>query len=197
MERKYLLIVLFCVGAGLLLLIYWQFPDKDKSLGNAFTVFGTYASVFGIVATYVQVLSLNEMNRKIQAEIENTRRQNENLGGLLDYNGSVKLVQEIQLYLRMDKLESAILRLKDLKLVMIHINHHSAVRAYAHERGYEGIMADMNQDISAINDEILGVKKGLSRSSISQNLDRVEELMIGVQTKLRQEHGQPGNTNAH
>lgn len=64
------IIILFVIGTLIMGITFYWLPEKDKSVVNAFTLFGTYFSLFGLVVAYIQIQSINKTSKQTKIAID-------------------------------------------------------------------------------------------------------------------------------
>lgn len=131
--------VLFAVVVSIVFycIIYYNLPGKDKTLINVLGIIGFLLSILGIVIAYIQILSvkkiskitqekvketqdrLEERIRDIQKRVQENMAAHSNLHMISDLSAKGAMINEIQAYLRNTNIEMCVIRMKDLKVVLI------------------------------------------------------------------------------
>lgn len=173
--------------AGLLLVsfIFYFFPEKQKSLMNYISYFGTYTSIFGIMITYTQILSVKEISEDTKLKVENSLQKTFKILTISELSKSIKLVQEIQNYLLNNKLESAIIRLKDLKNTLIQLKHNNNLDEYTKSSLYSTYLTNISINTNNLNQHIIGSKTGVNINKIVSNLEDIENHLGEIEGHLK------------
>lgn len=132
---KILFSTLGCVVCYCILLYY--IPTKDRTLINLISVVGFLLSILGIAIAYVQILSIKDISNLTQATVKETEERvkdtNERIKEsfansakvilVSDLSRKAAMINEIQGYLIDKKIEMSILRMKDLKAILISLRN--------------------------------------------------------------------------
>lgn len=176
LRDPYIAIGLYILGLILMSALFYL-KVTDKNLLNYFSFSGTYTSVFGIIIAYAQIISVRETAEKTEIEVRNSNKKIMNILQVSDLAKAIKLVQEIQNYLYSEKIEIAILRLKDLKSILILIKHNSELEKLSNKKAYRDSLNDVGINLNNLSQLHLGVKKGVSIDKIISDLEIIENLL--------------------
>jgi hypothetical protein len=125
------------VGVICYFILLYYIPTKDRTLINLISVFGFLLSILGIVIAYVQILSIKDISNLTQAIAKETEervreaheRVKESFANsakiilVSDLSRNAAMINEIQGYLIDKKIEMSILRMKDLKIILISLRN--------------------------------------------------------------------------
>jgi len=148
-------------------------------------VFGSIASIAGISISYLQILSVKEISESTKRAIDSSLNEMIKSFSISDLSRTIKLIQEIQNFIRTDKIESSLLRMNDLKSVLIQIRHVSFLDGKYLREDYQKISVDLNIDISNINLQLLNKKTGVNYHTICMNLENVVTFFTDLENKLK------------
>ena len=160
-------------------------PDKDKSVVNAFTLFGTFLSLFGLGVAYIQIHSINETSQQTKIAVEKSLLRINQVLSISELSKANKTIQEIQSFLLHQKNEIALMRMKDLKSILIQVKYNEDLLEYTNNNLYNQNITDLGSDINNLHDVIIGVKKGLNFSKLNQNLENLATTLAEFENKLK------------
>ena len=187
MNNKYRFwaILFFIIGTIIITSVFISLEVSQKTIANAFTLFGTYFSLYGILIAYLQIQSIRETSEKTKEAVEQSSSRINQILSVSDLSKSNKVIQEIQIFLQNDKLELALIRMKDLKSILIQVKFNDDLSEYTEDHLYNQNITDLGADINNLYDQITGIKKGLNFSKINQNLERLSTILMELENKLK------------
>lgn len=178
-------IIFYFTGLAVISFIFFLLPENQKSLINYVTYFGTYTSIFGIMITYAQILSVKEISEDTKLKIEDSLQKTYKILTISELSKSIKLVQEIQNYLLNSKLESAVIRLKDLKSTLIQLKHNNNLDEYTKSSVYSTYLTNISVNTTNLNQHIIGSKTGVNINKIVSNLEDIENHLGEIEGYLK------------
>lgn len=147
-------ILTFIIGTLIIAVLFVKLPDIQRTIANGFTLFGTYFSLYGLLIAYLQIKSIKETSKETQKAVnESTIRINQVLS-ISELSKSNKIIQEIQTSLQNDKLELALIRMKDLKSILIQIKYNEDLLEYTNAQLYNQNITELGGDINNLHDQI-------------------------------------------
>ena len=166
---------IFMLGLLLVGLLYFVFFDqKDQNMINGITVLGTYLSLLGIVISYFQIKSVKDINEKTKTAIEKSLQRLNQLVVVADLSKAIKIIDEIQQYIVHEYYQIALIRMKDLKSILIQAKHNEEANKLIE---YESFCINLNElivDIKNMHEFTTGYKKtslNFSKiANVNQNL---------------------------
>lgn len=174
---------------GLLLvgLLYFVFFDqKDQNMINGITVLGTYLSLLGIVISYFQIKSVKDINEKTKTAIEESLQRLNQLVVVADLSKAIKIIDEIQQYIVHEYYQIALIRMKDLKSILIQAKHNEEANKLIE---YESFCINLNElivDIKNMHEFTTGYKKtSLNFSKIANHLEDLSTTLTAFEHKLK------------
>jgi hypothetical protein len=99
-------LAIFALGFAGVVIFYMRMEDNDKTALNFITLLGTYISIYGLYLAYFQILSVKDIAKNTKIEIDEANKKIFKLLSVSDLSKSIKIVHEIQGYLRGEKNES-------------------------------------------------------------------------------------------
>jgi hypothetical protein len=163
---------------------YIIFEQKKLDFITAIGIIGSIASFAGISIAYVQIVSLKEISKYNNRIINVALNELFKSFSIADISKSIKLVQEIQSLIRSEKSESALLRMQDLKAILIQINHINILDGKYNQEDYKIIMTDLNIDISNLNSLLVKQKTGINFLKVLANLETLATFFNVLENKL-------------
>ncbi len=98
---------------------------------------------------------------------------------------AIKIIHETQQYISNSKHELLLLRLKDLKSILIQTKYNEDLKVIAQETHFLELITDLSIDITNIHSLISGHKKGVNFIKINQNLEKIENILSECENKLK------------
>ena len=100
---------------------------------------------------------------------------------------AVKVAQEIQTSILNSKDEVALIRMKDLKHILIQVKYNQRLLEFTTNESYVQHITDLSIDINNINDCLIGKKKGVNYSKINQKLENLATVLSEFENRLKYE----------
>lgn len=185
MRYKYVLV--FVGGLVFLTWLFWYTVDGvQRNLINLFTVYGTYISVFGLVIAYIQLVQVKDAAQKTMIAVEENAKNISRILSVSDLSKSIKTIHEIQGFIAIKKYDLAILRMKDLRLALITVQHSQNIIENAKQNEiYSRHLTTLGIDIQALNDFVNTYKTGVNFSKVYQNLDSLEAFIGNFENEIK------------
>ncbi|MDI9312960.1 MAG: hypothetical protein QM535_22305 [Limnohabitans sp.] len=169
---------------GIILTIYF-FKESDKTLPNYATVIGTICSLIGLAIAYVNIVALKKASILMTSEIKNTLQKVNQLNSVSEISKAIKTNQEIQQYLRSNKIELAHLRTLDLKYMLLHFNSDPNLAELTVSDTYKRLVIEFGIDLNSINDNLINPKRKVDFFKIVNNLEELSTFLTQFETKLK------------
>lgn len=178
-------IISFIFGTIIIVLLFINLDKNNRTLVNFFTLFGTFASIFGLVLAYIQIISLKETNEKTKIAVESSLNKINQMLSVSELSKANKIIHEIQTSNINGKHEISLIRMKDLKSILIQIKYNSELNIYTETSIYNQNITDVSIDINNLNDLLIGKKKGLNFSKFNSNLEELSTTITEFENKLK------------
>jgi hypothetical protein len=185
MTKKTLGIIVFIVASLLMCLAFFK-QDKDQQTLEIFlTWLGSLTALYGIWLTYVQIMSVKQTAETTKKAVESSSQLINKILSVSEITKGTKVIQEVQTYFLHQKNELALLRMKDLKAILIQIKYNQELARFTKIDTYTSLITDLSIDINNLNDSILGTKKGFNVVKANQNLSNIETVLTDFESKLK------------
>lgn len=178
-------ILLFVIGLLIIIIIYYNLQATDKNIINFISLFGTYLSVFGLILAFLQLESIKKINEKTQTEVQISLQRVNDVLAISEISKSIKIIQEIQSYLHSQKSELSLIRMKDLKQILIQVKHNNNLLEFTNHSDYEKSIVDLSIDINNISDSIFKPNRAVNYSKINSNLEELSTTLSNFENKLK------------
>ena len=158
---------------------------RERSLINILSIIGVVLSVLGIWIAYFQILSIKAITLATQKEVKESISQNNKIHMLADLSRKVAIIDEIQGFLKSDRIDMCILRMKDLKIVL---NSHRNLEVYYNlfsKLEFKTAFEDFNIDLDNFQKSTLNEKFKLNKGKILINLEALSTMLLTAETKLK------------
>lgn len=185
-NKKSITIITFVGFISLLALYFWKLDAIERNLSNAFTIFGTYLSLIGILISISQIQDVASINESTKQAIDESIHRLNQLVVVADLSKAIKIIEEIQQFIQQQNYPIALIRMKDLKSILIQAKHHENELLNINTTLFEINVNELIKDIFRLEDYILGVRnRNFNISKISKNLGALSTILTIVETKLK------------
>ena len=177
----------FIGGIALVLLIgcVILLPSKDRTFINYLGIIGFLLSIAGLIIAYLQILSVKEVALITQKEVtENIKRLN-SLNLISDLIKKFSMIGDVQDFLKADKIDMCILRMKDLKILLSELSNHDEFGTLVNKKDFNNAYADFNIDLTNFHKFLLNNKNKIDKEKIMTNLEQLSTILLGVEFKLK------------
>ncbi|RYX81695.1 hypothetical protein EON73_04680 [bacterium] len=175
----------FIIGSITISLIYYNLKADLKNIVNFFTLYGTFASLFGLYLAYLQIQSIKQTSEETKKAVENSLMRINQVLSVSEISKASKVIQEIQTCILNEKHEVAIIRMKDLKQILIQVKYNGDLIKQTSDNSYNQHITDLSIDINNINDLLLGKKLGVNFSKVNHNLESLATVLTDFESKLK------------
>jgi hypothetical protein len=184
---RYKTISIFIIGLLLISLLFFAvFEQKVQNMINGITVFGTYLSVFGIFISYLQIKSAAAINLETKYAIEKSLEKMNQLILVADLSKANKIIDEIQQYIVHEYYQIALIRMKDLKSILIQAEQNKDIYATMLDNCFTNNLDTLKADIISLHQFTTGFKKsGLNFSKISIHLEELSTTLTAFEHQLK------------
>ena len=143
---------------------------RERSLINILSIIGVVLSVLGIWIAYFQILSIKAITLATQKEVKESISQNNKIHMLADLSRKVAIIDEIQGFLKSDRIDMCILRMKDLKIVLNSLRNQEVYYNLFSKQEFKTAFEDFNIDLDNFQKSTLNEKFKLNKGKILINL---------------------------
>jgi hypothetical protein len=157
----------------------------DRTLINTIGLIGFILSVLGILLSYLQILSIKDIALNTRQAVDENTILTQNILMISDLATKVKIVDEIQTYLRDGKIELCLLRMKDLKVSLNTIKNLSHYSALTNKKEFNAIFGIFNSDLALFQSYIVNDKRKVNKEAILGNLEILSTVLQSVEVKLK------------
>ncbi len=167
---------LIVYGIGLIIISfgYYFIPNDLKNIVNYISITGTFSSVYGILVAYAQIMSVRETAENTKLKIEKSNKRVMKILSVSDLSKAIKIIPEIQNYLSADKDESALMRLKDLKGILLNLKFIKDIEELTSDEKFVDALNELSIHSANLSKAMMGTKTGLNKSKIISDLDNIE-----------------------
>lgn len=175
---------IFIIGLVVISAVFY-IMDSEKKILDYIAYFGTYLSIFGLIITFSQILSVKEISEETAKKIEESMLKTFKLLSVAEISRSIQLIQEIQNYLRYDRLEAALIRMKDLKNSIIQLKQNENFSSVLNNQKYKSHLTNLSIETINVNQHISGTKIGINKNKIIGSLEEFENFLVEIEGKLK------------
>ncbi|MCD8413700.1 hypothetical protein [Tenacibaculum finnmarkense] len=178
-------VICFIIGLLIIIILYNNLNETDKNTVNFISIFGTFLSFFGIVFAFLQLESIKEINTNTHKEVKASISRINDILSISELSKGVKIIQEIQTSIQNKKYELSLIRMKDLKYILIQTKHNSKLIEYTKKEEYENSIINLSIDINNVSDSILKPNKTVNYSKVNSNLEGLSTKISELENKLK------------
>ncbi|MEA5258970.1 hypothetical protein VB264_14335 [Arcicella aquatica] len=162
---------------------------SDRTLINILSITGTLASLVGLAITYIQVKEIKSISEANKEVITETKESINFVLLLADSVHVSHLIEEIQRYLREDKLDLALVRMKDLKKYLISFKLTERFKKNISMPKINSKLISLTTHINNISDVVSKTVSDIQidTQAINQDLELLLELIIEFEQKTKHE----------
>ena len=165
--------------------LYYLIPSEDRTILNVLAIIGFVISLMGIIISYLQILSLKQIAEQTRLQVAESIKLNNDILMLTDLSRKSAMIDEIQIYLRDNKIELCILRMKDLKIVLNTLKSISIYKPFFNRKEFTQIFENFNIDLSNFQNHRLNNANSIDKTVIMLNLDKLASFFQNVEIKLK------------
>lgn len=166
-------------------LLYWFLPNDEKTYINIVSIIGFIFSILGLLIAFFQIASVKQIAEDTHEEVTKHIILNNKLLMISDLSSKAAMVNEIQSYLRDNKIEICILRMKDLKISLNSIKNQEQYSTLFAKKKFNDVFLTFNIDLNNIHDLYLNEKYKIDKPLIIKNLEELSTLLLSVEVKLK------------
>ena len=161
----------------------WLLPAKDRTMINVIGIIGFMLSILGLIIAYIQILSVKQITQITQQKVEDGIQLNNDILMISDLSRKAAIVDEIQGYLKDDKIDMCILRMKDLKLILNSLRYQSQYSQLFSKKQFSNAFQSFNIDLN--NFQTAHLNNRIDKEIVLRNLEELSTLLLSVEVKLK------------
>jgi len=179
-------VIAFIVGLSIVVIFFFKIiAIGEQTIINFLSVLGTYVSIFGLVVAYIQISSVKRIAKLTEEKVQETKEKMNLILSVSDISKAIKVAEEAQIFLKHESYQSAFLRLKDLKSVIIQASMIPTLNQFSSTDDYLGLKSKLFDDINNLSDFISGHKKKINFSIINSDLEQISSILIEFENHLK------------
>lgn len=167
------------------IICYFSLEEGERKFINVLGICGFILSLMGIIIAYGQILSIKEIAIETQNKVNENITLNNNIIMLSDLARKAAMVDEIQGYLRDDKIEMCILRMRDLKVIVNNLRNQDQYSSLISRKEFRTVFENFNLDLNNFQTHKFQAKGKIDKSIISRNLEELSTIFLSVEVKLK------------
>jgi hypothetical protein len=166
------------IGVALvaILALIWALPMSERTLVNSVSIIGSVASLFGVAIAIKQLVSLRQIAEETRAK----------LIGSINKADSAKAIEQISqviFFLRENRLESAWIRLRDLKALAVQIQE-TVDLSKLEMKAFKQTVADIESDIVTLDARLRDSSQNTDLQ-IVKHLEVLSTILLRIDAKLK------------
>lgn len=184
-NNRFFSAIVFLIGALLFISFYNYLDSKDKGPLTIISLFGTLFSLLGIFLTFLQIRSIKQTAVETKIAIDNYSSRFNFIITITEITKGSKVINEIETYLFDRKHELALLRMKELKDLLIKLRANQDFSKEINQKRFRDSIRYLSVDINNIKNGLLDSKDRVDYILISQHLEGLATLLVEHENKLK------------
>lgn len=181
---KYVYGVIFIIIAIVIVVLLKKLPIEEQTIVNYVSIFGTYLTLCGLIVTFVQIWHTKRVSKETQELVNAAQEKIKYILSVADFSKAIKTVQEIQGYISEDKIESAVLRLSEIKEILIYVKQSPEFNVFADVNKCQELISQTGINLQKLRD-YMQMKKTFNKSYFGEELEQLSTLFISIETSLK------------
>lgn len=144
---------------------------------------GSFASVWGIILVFIQMIGVIESNLAIEKEVAAAKKQISKIMEISDISRHSQMISELHSYLANEKWELAHLRLLEIHAMLTTIFENKNKYSISYSK-LSASTTHVKEDLKALNDAIHKDIK-IDRSEIANHLDELSPILSEICVQLK------------
>lgn len=173
------------LSLGLGALCFFNLTAEERTVLNVLGILGFTLSFIGVVIAYFQILSIKNITIETQNKVNASLALNSKILMISDLSRKVAMVDEIQGYLRADKIELCLLRMKDLKSLLNSLSNQKQYSSLVSQREFNNIRNRFMVDLINLQNQSFEKGNELDRAKIHENLEGLSTAFSNVEIALK------------
>lgn len=172
------------VGLGIAICILCS-PLKFESIkwAESASYSGSFASVWGIVLVFIQMLGVIKSNLAIEKEVTNTKEQISKMMNISDISRHAQMISELHSYIANEKWELAHLRLLEINVILTTICENKDKYNISYSK-LSASTTHVKEDLKALNNAIHNNIR-INRSELANHLDELSPILSEICVQLK------------
>lgn len=133
---------------------YGKLKPEEQTLINMYSIIGTYASIFGLAITLIQVVAVKEIAKITSQTINETKNRIQIGISIADVSEAAKLIQEVDSYLGTNRFEIARIRITDLRDKLIQFKSNESFKKIVKLEEIDEIISFLNLHLANLYEQI-------------------------------------------
>lgn len=176
-----LLIISIVFGA----IIYFLKPE-DRNLLNIVTISSSAVTLLALIVALGQIIEVGTTAKQTETEVNKKLESFNQVLFLSEISTVNALINEVSTYLRMEKHELVIIKIKDIKRVLnIIINNHEKLNLAIDKEALRKLIINISIDSDSIEKRIHNSKNTIKTPDIIKNLDNTADLLHSIQSQIQ------------
>lgn len=192
-------ILFFALGCAVCYcILFYYIPVRDRTLINLIGVVGFLLSILGIAIAYVQILSIKDISNLTQATVKETEEKVKETHERLketfansakvlmvsDLSRKAAMINEIQGYLTEKKIEMSILRMKDLKAILISLKNQPKYSGLFKKEEFTSALDNFHINLDNLQKHHFNKTK-IDLYKINKDMEVLSTLFLSVEHNLK------------
>jgi phosphate/sulfate permease len=177
----FIVLISIILTVGLIVLL----PTNDRTMINIIGIVGFILSILGLAIAYIQIMSVKNIAEQTRNQVIAIIELSNDMLMISDLSRKAAMVDEIQRYLKDNKIELCILRMKDLKIILNSLKNHEQYNSLFKKNKFNLVFQTFNINLDNCQQHNLNEKSKINKISIIQNLEELSTLLMSVEVKLK------------
>ena len=152
------------------------------------SLIGNLASIVGIIFAIYQILKIKSNSELTKIAVEDTRRDIERIFSIADLTKSNEAIKLIQDSIATAKYEIALLRLQELKLMIIEFKEIPLLDVGDFKHRISGLIIKLGVDIISLHNCVISTDSRFRPEIVLEHLEATSEMLTEIKSKLKYSH---------
>lgn len=149
---------------------------------------GSIASIVGILFAIYQILKIKSNSELTKIAIEDTRHDIERILSIADLTKSNEAIKLIQDSIAMAKYEIALLRLQELKLMIIEFKEIPLLNVGDFKHRISDLIIKLGVDVISLHNCVIATDNRFRPEIVLEHLEATSEMLTEIKSKLKYSH---------
>lgn len=191
-------IVLLIMILGYQIYVLANLSEKESTpltistiITNLISILGSVASLVGLIIAYLQIKKIRanaseteKITRETKEKIEFAIKSVKELSTVSKLNRTVNLVRETQGYLTSKNLIPSLIRMRDIKSLIINISDDKGLKNITNQRSFKSLRNLFEIDLQNLNDLTNDNKTKVDLKVIIKNLEKIATELITIESQI-------------
>lgn len=187
MKKRDIILILVLFIATLFFVHIFYIDKISDTFFKEISLAGTLASSIGLILVLIQISKLKTVAEGSELASKQTKDQLLSFLSAIDIGKATKIIHETKIYNRNNKYELSIVRMQELKEILILIKNHPRYKDFIDIKYYNKLISNTSIDINSMEKSNINHSDNTDPVFLNKNLDIILTSLNDLQSKVRLE----------